>query len=126
MLKINYSSIYQWPLKRQIPIFAIIFIAVFFVCYKWSISDLKIQILAAQDQESDLKQQISMVISSETNQRSELTEYPVARDLLTTWQAKLITHSRLPDLLKQILKIGEANNIYFSLFNLVYLMLVYL
>lgn len=117
MTKITLNTIYQWPPKKQLLIFGVVFCVVFLAGYIWDITNIKGKIIAAQDQEVDLKQQIDMAISKEGTLVAELKQSEVSHDLLTKWQGKLITHAQLPELQKEILKIGAINNIEFSLFN---------
>lgn len=117
MMKINLNTIYQWPFKKQMPIFGIIFIVIIIIGYSWNIANLKTKILSAQDQEAYLKQQINMVIDKEAAYKAELAQYPTFLKTLIDWKAKLILSTELSDLLKDILKIGATNNIFFSLFD---------
>ena len=48
--------------------------------------------------------------------REVVLQFPEVLKLLNEWQGQLITGSNLPDLLNQILKIGAANHLQFSLF----------
>lgn len=116
-MKITLNNIYQLPLKKQLPLFGAIFLIVLIAGYLWDISKLKTNIANAHDQEIDLKQQIDMAISKEGSYQDELKQATTSQQLLTKWQARLITPAQLPALLKEILKMGAVNNIEFSLFN---------
>lgn len=115
MMKIN--AIYQMPLKKQLFIFAFIFLIVFLLGYGWDISNLKKKIITAQKVETDLKQQVNLIFTNEATHQALLTKYPEYQNQLTAWNKKLTSRSDLPELVKDILKIGATNNIYIISFN---------
>jgi len=117
MNKINLNMIYQWPLKKQISIFAAIFIIVFLFGYNWDLSTIKRKIVSSQQGEVDVKQQLNAIFANEANHMDELAVYPEYQNKVASWTKKLITRPQMPALIKDILKLGAVNNIYFSLFD---------
>lgn len=117
MKNIDLNSIYRWPLSRQLIVFIIIFIVVFYLGYRFMLSGIFLQLEEAERQELDLKQQISLAITKENTLNQEIMQFKKFEQLLARWQAKLITEAEVPQLLNEILKIGAANQITFSLFN---------
>lgn len=117
MNKIDLNNIHEWPLATRCVVIALICVLVFYIGYKWDIAALQKKLQTSQSEENDLKLQYQAVIKKQMAARVELVHFNEMRVLLTQWQKKLIRYDELPELLNQILKIGNNNSLYFSLFD---------
>lgn len=117
MKKLDLNNIHEWPLATRCVVIALLCVVVFYIGYKWDIASLQKKLQTTQAEESDLKLQYQAVIKKQMAARAELTYFNEIGVLLTQWQQKLIRYNEIPELLNQILKIGNNNSLYFSLFD---------
>jgi type IV pilus assembly protein PilO len=110
------KNIYEWPFYGRMVIFAIVCAGVFAFGYFFDFSALSDQIVTRYKQEQDLKQQMKAILRTEESMKEVVKQFPEILKLLSQWQGQLINSGNLPDLLNQILKLGAANHIQFSLF----------
>jgi type IV pilus assembly protein PilO len=89
---------------------------VFYLGYAFDFSGLSKQIYDRYRQELDLKQQVHVILKTEDEMKSIVLQFPEVVKIVNQWQGQLINGTKLPDLLNQILKIGAANHLLFSLF----------
>lgn len=116
-LNINFNNIHEWPLMTRIVMIAFICLIVFFIGYKWDIAALQKKLSLSQTQEKDLKLQYENVIKKQLEANAQVTHFNEMRVVLTEWQKKLVSYNEIPELLNQVLKIGNNNALYFSLFD---------
>lgn len=117
MNKLDLNNIHEWPIATRCVVIALICVIVFYIGYKWDIAALQKKLQTSQAEENDLKLQYQAVIKKQMAARLELIHFNDMRVLLTQWQQKLVRYDELPELLNQILKIGNNNSLYFSLFD---------
>jgi type IV pilus assembly protein PilO len=117
MKKFDLNNIHEWPLATRCVVIALICVIVFYIGFKWDIAALQKKMQTSQAEENDLKLQYQAVIKKQIAARAELIHFNEMRVLLTQWQQKLVRYNELPELLNQILKIGNNNSLYFSLFD---------
>src|SRR3990167_3336316 len=116
-LNINFNNIHEWPIMTRVIMIAFICLIVFFIGYKWDIAALQKKLSLAETQEKDLKLQYENVIKKQLEANAQVSHFNEMRIVLTEWQKKLISYNDLPELLNQVLKIGNNNALYFSLFD---------
>ena len=116
-LKVNFNNIHEWPIMTRVVMIALICLIVFFIGYKWDIAALQKKLSLAETQEKDLKLQYENVIKKQLEANAQVIHFNEMRIVLTEWQKKLISYNDLPELLNQVLKIGNNNALYFSLFD---------
>lgn len=117
MKKLDLNNIHEWPLATRCIVIALLCVIVFYIGYKWDIAALQKKLQTSQADESNLKIQYQSIIKKQTETQIELIHFNEMRVLLTQWQQKLVQYNQIPDLLNQILKIGNNNSLYFSLFD---------
>jgi len=115
-MDINTGSLLKWIFKKQLIVFIIIFIIVFYAGYRFDISSLKTKRTELQTNEADLKQQMTMVANKKKAVSQAIGKYGELQAMLKQWKMKLILPSALPNLLHQLLESGANNHINFSLF----------
>lgn len=116
-MNLDPKKMYEWPRSTQMLVFAVVFVFVFYLGYRWDIASVQVALATSQQQEHDLKQQYELAIAKETTIRNDLAQSPALLDLIAKWKNKLVKSSNLPELLNEILKTGANNNLYFSLFS---------
>lgn len=114
-MDINFQKIYDGPLKVKILIFTIIFIIFFYLGYRWNIDPLISNFQYDKQQENTLKNQLRSIISREVKLKRNIDKLPALQNQLSVLKNEITPSDELPTLLKEILKIGGNNHIYFSL-----------
>lgn len=117
MQNLTIKTIYAWPLAPRLISFAVIFIFSMGVGYYLNLSSLQKELADAKQQESDLRQQLELVIAKNAELTAEEAKFNALEALQKQWQQKLMHHAELPELLKEILKIGGTDQLYFTLLN---------
>lgn len=113
---IDFKNVYEWPIYGRAIVLIIFCLGVFYAGYFFYFSSLGDEIYKRYKQEQDLKQQVKTILKIEREMKESVAEFPQLVNLLNQWQKQLISSNNLPDLLNQILKLGAANHIQFSLF----------
>lgn len=113
----NIKNFYAWPLAIHMLIIFLICVLIFYFAYGWDITRLQSKLANSKEKESDLKQQLELVIRKQILTSKEISHYFKLEKLLVDWQKQLISYPQLPELLNDILKMGTSNQIYFSQFN---------
>jgi len=113
---INFKNIYEWPLYGRLVVFLLVSLGVFYFGYYFDFSSFSNQIYGKYQQEKDLKQQMKAILKNEAEMHEVVSSFHEIEKLLDQWQGQLINGAHLPDLLNQILKLGTANHLQFSLF----------
>lgn len=113
---IDFKNIYEWPAYGRAIILAIICFSVLFLGYFFDFSSLGDEIYKKYRQEHDLKQQLKLMFKTEEDMKESVSEFPKLMETLSQWRGQLIQADNLPDLLNQILKMGTASSVKFSLF----------
>lgn len=117
MNKYDFKNVHQWPMTMRALVIGFACAVAFYFGYSRDISSLNINLSKAKQQENDLKTKISLIISEKKSLQGELIQFPQYVALLNSWNNQLIQYTNLPKLLNEILKIGAANNVFFSLLN---------
>lgn len=117
MIDYDIKNITNLPLKAQLLVSSIFFFVILYFGYLWDFSALNRQIASGKQQEQDLKIQVEALIDDLADLNDEISQLPKLKEMLQTWQAKLVKPSELPDLLNEILKVGTNNQLQFDLFN---------
>lgn len=115
-MMMSFDNLYEWPWSRKIIFLAIIFTIIFYLGVWFDIYSLKDELQKSRNQEVVLKRQLDSSLEKVVigfNDVSSLTKYQFD---LQNWQNTLVQYKDLPELLNQILQIGQANNISFVLF----------
>jgi type IV pilus assembly protein PilO len=110
-------NIYRWPFKKQLGIYLLVFIIVFYFLHRLFLSTITSELEANKKKESELKSQIKSLIIKEQLIKAEVAQSHHLQSLLLQWKDELTTRKNLPELINAILKIGANNNIYFAAFN---------
>ena len=113
---LDIRSVYEWPIYGRLVIFGVVCGGVLFLGYFFDFSDLSDQIVTRYKQELDLKQQVEASLKSEEEMKEIVNQFPQVMKIVNEWQDQLINGTSLPDLLNQILKMGAANSLKFTLF----------
>lgn len=116
MNKLDFNNIHEWPIVTRCIVIALVCVVVFYIGYKWDIAALQKKLQTSHSEESNLKLEYESIIKKQSDAKIKLAHFNESRVLLNEWQKKLITYNQLPELLNQILKIGNNNSLYFSLF----------
>lgn len=116
MKNIDLNNIYEWPLTLRFLVFGLIGAVVFYLLYRWDGSGLSTELINARQKENEIKEQLEVTLSKQAAVKKEAAQFPKVQLTLLEWQKKLIHYSGMPQLINEILKIGAANHIYFSLF----------
>lgn len=110
-------DIFELPTSMQIMIIAIICVVVLALAYFFDFSTKTLQISGANQQETTLKLQYEESLKQEAKLQNDVSNLPLIKKMLATWQDKLVKPAEMPDVLNQILKIGAANQLQFNLFS---------
>lgn len=116
MKKMTLNNVYEWPLMTRLLLLGLIFFISFYLGYRMALSNLFSKLSAAEQKETDIKQEIEFVIHKSKVIQSEISHLPVLRRELDKWNKELVNYQDLPQLLNQILKLGADNHLFFSLF----------
>jgi type IV pilus assembly protein PilO len=111
MLDYDVNKMYEWPLPARAFILVFVFSLVVYLGYFFDLSSYNYQIRNSIEQESDLKQQLMLLINKQATMKNEIIQLPKLKNTLALWQQKIISKTGLPGLLDQILKYGEDNQI---------------
>lgn len=110
-MKYDIKQFFDWPLSFRAGAIAIACLIVFYLGYMFDLSSSMNQLNAIKHQEQEFKDQLLSLANSMQDINSDLTKYPALTDALAQTQKKLISHSDLPELLNEILKIGSQNQL---------------
>jgi type IV pilus assembly protein PilO len=117
MASFNPDNISEWPRPLRFLIVLLFFVMVFYGGYHFDLVQLSQRVLAVEQQEKDLKQQLKIVYSKKVTIENEISQLPALKNVLNVWQKKLAQPKELPELLHQILKVGVTNDLQFVFFN---------
>lgn len=117
MKKMTLNNIYEWPLMTQVLLLGLIFAVVFYLGYRFDISRQMLNLSRAQSAETDLKQQIELVIHKNKSIELEVSHLKTLQTELEKWNKQLVPYSELPQVLNEILKIAGDNHLYISSFS---------
>lgn len=116
MKNMTLNNIHEWPLMTRMLLLMLVFLAVLYLGYRFSLSKQIKDLTRAAAQETDLKQQIDLVIRKNKMIESEVSHLPALQTELSKWKKQLVNYNDLPELLNQILKLGGDNHLFFSSF----------
>lgn len=116
MKKMTLNNIYEWPLMTRLLLLGLICSASFYLGYRYDIATQSKILSQTIQTETDLKQQLELVVHKNKVIQAEIACLPDRRKELAKWSKQLINYNDLPELLNQILKIGGDNHLFFSLF----------
>jgi type IV pilus assembly protein PilO len=116
MKKMTLYNMHEWPLMTRVLVLGLVFSAAFYIGYRFDLARQAQDFSRAQQQESDLRQQVELVIRKNKMITTEVAQLPERRIELESWSKQLIKSDALPEILNQILKIGADNHLFFSLF----------
>lgn len=117
MKSLNFNTMYDWPIGAKAVVLGILFLIVFYLGYRWNIASLKSNYQDLVAQEADLKQQFESIVVKEETLKTELVQFSSLQLMLNDWRKQLPVQDNLPELLNEILKMGAARHIFFSLFD---------
>ncbi len=113
----NLKNIYAWPITTRILLIGLVCSIVFYLGNSWDIASIRLELSKSQQQETNLKQQIELIITKQHMVKNEISSYEMLRSLLVAWQKRLVNHHNIPELLNDILKAGGNHQLQFSVFN---------
>ena len=116
MKKMTLNNIHEWPLMTRLLLLGLIFAAVFYAGYRFNLAAQILKRSRAEQQESDIKQQIELTINKIKSIQSEVARLPAVKAELSKWKDKMINQKDMLDLQNAIFKIGGDNHLFFSLF----------
>lgn len=114
MVKLDFKAIYEWPFTLQLLLVLPLCALIFYLAYVFDFTSLNKTLLASQQQENDLKQQVELIFKQQIKLENELTQLAVLERMISEWHGRLVQPAKLPDLLNDILKIGTANGLKFD------------
>jgi type IV pilus assembly protein PilO len=117
MKKLDLNNMHEWPIITRCILIALVCVIVFYFGNKWDLVALQKKLQISKTEENDLKLQYASVIKKQMAAKVQVLHFNDMRVLLNEWQKRLIAYNELPDLLNQILKIGNNNSLYFNLFD---------
>lgn len=116
MNNMSLNNIHEWPLITRLLLLILVFLAVFYLGYRFHLAGQVQSLSRAHQQEVDLKQQIEFIVQKNQAIKSEVSRLPKLQAELVKWKRQLVNYNDLPDLLNQILKLGADNSLFFSSF----------
>lgn len=116
MKKMTLENIHEWPIMTRILVLGLIFALVFFMGYRFDLANQSKLLIRAAATETDLKQQLELVISRNKGIEAEVDKLPALQTELQKWNKEIIPYDQIPQLLNDILKVGGDNHLYFSSF----------
>lgn len=117
MTNFTFKNIYFWPLSLRIVFVVLISMLIFAMVYFWHISSLIEKFNATQQTERELKEKLHQTLIKQNKLIIETAQFVYLQSEYNQWQQRIIHHSKLPELLNEILKIGANNHIEISAFN---------
>ncbi|MHB1948168.1 MAG: type IV pilus inner membrane component PilO [Gammaproteobacteria bacterium] len=112
----NLNKLYEWPLSLRLLVMGLVSIVIFFALYIYDISNLSDKLQDAKQQEENIKQELDLILNKQASVQKDLAQFSQINKQLMDWRGKLISYSQLPELMDQILKIGAANHVSYTLF----------
>jgi type IV pilus assembly protein PilO len=116
MKKMTLNNIYEWPLMTRLLALGLIFAATVFLGYHFDVARQATKLSSVIQEESDLRQQLEIVIHRTKLLQSEISHLPELKKQLQNWKTQMVSNADMADLLNQILKTGADNHLFFSLF----------
>ena len=116
-LNIDLKDIASLPLKQQLCVIGFFCIALMAIGYYYSISSIKKNLVAAQKQEVDLKDQFQSLQTMQSAIADDVALYPQIAAAIKAWNSKLVQPTAVSDLTNDILKLGMTNNLQFEAFS---------
>src|SRR5689334_2375937 len=113
-MKYDIKKIDEWPLSLQLIFIAPLCGIIFYLAYLLDYTSLNKGLIAARDQEKDLKQQLQLLFKQEEQLQQDVAQGSEYKLMLPEWRKKMITPEKLPTLLNDILKMGTVNGIKFN------------
>jgi len=118
MMNFDLKKIFEWPFAAQIALLSVSAIILFYIGYLIDLSPMQSQIVANDQQLTDLKQQLQIMLNKQIEIKTEISQLPQLKLLLKGWQQqKFIDDATLPGTLNSILKFGENNQLKFNTFD---------
>jgi type IV pilus assembly protein PilO len=117
MENIDLKLVYQWPLRRQVYIFAATAVITLLLGYWWDISSQELKLANARKQENFLKDEVASAIHREQRVTANVARLPAMEAQLSQWKNRLTKQADIPATLNEILKTGSNDHLYFSLFD---------
>jgi type IV pilus assembly protein PilO len=116
MTKMSLNNIHEWPLMTRLLLCVLVFFAMLYLGYRFDLSKQILRYSETVQQETDLKQQLELIVNKNISIKNEVSHLPTLQNELNDWQKQLVDYDNLPEVLNQILKIGGDNHLFFSLF----------
>jgi type IV pilus assembly protein PilO len=117
MAKYDVKFIYAWPLKAQLLAVALLCAVVLFLAYFFDLSNLSGTLTKSRSKEIQLKKEMAVIFKDEATIRTSLKYVQQIEQALQTLKKEIISYTKLPELLNQMLNIGEKHQIHFHLFS---------
>jgi len=117
MSRYDIKTIYAWPLPARSLVLALVFLIFFYIGYHWDIASIKRGYKQQILKEDELKKQFEIIAGKKAMLTSQVAQYPSLQKILAEWKKGFISQDAQPELLNQILKVGDANHLYFTLFD---------
>lgn len=112
-MKYDIKEVYDWPLIPKAILIVLMCVLLLFLAYFFDFSGSLRRLGLAKQQEIDLKTQFVSLSNSEADIKQELKKYPMLEEVLVAFQKKLIAPDDLPEVMNDILKMGEQNGLKF-------------
>lgn len=116
MKKMTLENIHEWPLMTRLLLLGLIFAVVFFMGYRFDLAEQAKKLIRATAVETELKQQLEVVIARNKEIEAEVDRLPALKADLVKWDKQVVPYENIPQLLNDILKVGGDNHLYFSSF----------
>jgi len=117
MVHYDFKKIYEWPVGARAMVLAFVSILILILGYVIDIWPYQSQINRDRSQESDLKNQLQLMINQQFAMKNDIAQLPTVKALLLNWQQNILTKDELPGVLDDILKVGQNNNLKIVAFN---------
>jgi len=111
MTNYDIKKMYDWPLGLRVLVIVLISIVLFILGYVIDVAHYKVSIASSMQQESNLKEQLQLMVDKQLNVKSSIEELPTEKLLLSRWQQNILSKDELPGMLNEILKIAQNNHL---------------
>lgn len=105
------KRIYEWPNIPKLIVVGLVSLVVFYLGYLFDISSLNSGLAAAEQQEQELKSEITALAEQQAKLSTQLTLFPMVEKSILDQQKQLISEGELPELLNEVIEIGKLNGV---------------
>jgi type IV pilus assembly protein PilO len=117
MVQYDIKKIYEWPIGARALVLAFVSVMVLILGFIVDIWPYQSQFNNDKLQEVDLKNQLQLMINQQYVMKNDIAQLPTVKALLVNWQKNILTKNELPDILDEIIKIGQNNSLKIIAFN---------